>query len=428
MLNRTAPAFACFVLLATMAAQSQAQYQSAADNNGGYSATTPTAASTGFEAAGVPVSGKYEPASLQLGDGNLSVTPTIGFTFGRNNNMARSNTNRYASNFTTWTPSIVATSQFGVSKYSLGYQGEFVNYASSERDNVENQEVAASGSHDLATRFALNWRASLLDRYDAAGSTDRATGASGNPDHWSATNWALSGRYGAESATGRIFLEVGQYDKEYKNNRATTAAADYKSSNIALRFLGRMSAKTNFVTEYRFTKFNYNLDTTGLDNIERRALVGVEWEATAATTGTFKIGNLNKTYSSGRAGFSGGTWEGGLSWTPLTYSRVDLSLGRSASDPTGSTADYLLNNYGSVKWTHDWRTYFTSRVTWGMNKTKYVGIARNDKTYDYGMGLDFVVGRNAMLSADFLRTMRNSNDNTLDYDRNLVSANLALAF
>ena len=428
MLNRTSLALACAALVAAVATSAQAQYKSAIDGKGSYSATTPTASSSGFEAAGVPSSGKYEPAALRVGDGNLAVTPTVGVSFGHNDNMSRTNVNRRSSGFIVLTPSIYASSQLGSNKYSLGYQGEFTTYQSSTRDNTKNHEVAASGEHDLDTRFALNWRASFLDRFDPAGSTDRAAGASGEPDHWKASNWALVARYGAKSAPGRIFLEVGEYDKEYKNNRASTAASDYKSTNSSLRFVGRMTGKTNFTAEYRLSKFNYALDTSGLDNYERRALVGLEWEATAATSGSFKVGNLRKNYSSARRDFSGATYEGGLRWAPLTYSRVDLSVGRSASDPTGSTAGYLLSTYGSAKWTHDWRSYFSTRVTLGQNKAKYVGDVRKDTTYDYGIGVDYVLTRNARLSADLQRSTRNSNSDSLDYDLNLVSTKLELAF
>lgn len=428
MLNRTSLALACSVLVATVATQAHAQYNSAIDGKGSYSATTPTASSSGFEAAGVPSSGKYEPAALRLGAGNLAVTPTLGIATGYNDNMGRTKANRRSSGFIALNPALWASSQLGSNKYSLGYQGEFTTYQSSSRDNTKNHEVAASGEHDMATRFALNWRASYLDRFDPAGSTDRAAGASGEPDHWKATNWALVARYGAQSAPGRIFLEVGEYDKEYKNNRTTTAASDYKSTNSSLRFVGRLTGKTNFTAEYRISKFNYALDLSGLDNIERRALFGVEWEATAATTGSFKFGNLRKDYSSARRDFSGATYEGGLRWSPLTYSRVDLSLGRSASDPTGGTADYLLSNFASAKWTHDWRSYFTSRVSLGQNKAKYVGDARKDTTHDFGVGVDYVFTRNAKVSADVQRSTRNSNDDNLDYDLNLVTTKLELAF
>lgn len=428
MLNRSSLALACSVLVATLATQAQAQYQSAIDGKGSYSATTPTASSSGFEAAGVPSSGKYEPAALRVGSGNLAITPTVGVATGHNDNMARTKLNRRSSGFIVLTPAIWASSQLGGNKYSLGYQGEYTTYQGSSRDNTRNHEVAASGEHDIATRFGLNWRTSFLDRYDPAGSTDRAAGASGEPDRWKASNWAVVARYGAQSAPGRIFLEVGEYDKEYQNNRATTAASDYRSTNTSLRFVGRLTGKTSFVSEYRLSKFNYDLSTSTLDNIERRALVGLEWDATAATTGSFKVGNLRKDYRSTRRDFSGATYEGGLRWSPLTYSRVDLSVGRSASDPTGSTADYLLSTFASAKWTHDWRSYFTSRVLLGQNKAKYEGATRKDNTYDYGIGLDYVITRNAKVSADFQRTTRNSNDDTLDYNLNLVTTKLELAF
>lgn len=429
MLNRTFIALASSALVALLSGQAHAQYTSAVDNKGSYSANTPTASSSGFEAAGVPSSGKYDPASLRIGDGNLAVTPTLGVAIGSNDNLGRSKFNRRSSSFVSLMPTLLASSQMGSNKYSLGYQGEFIGYSSNSRDNVNNQELAASGLHDLDTRFALNWRASYQDRYDPAGSTDRTVNPSGNPDHWKATNFTLAARYGAEGAPGRLIAEVGRYDKEYTNNRSTTVGSDYNSDNASLKFLGRVTGKTRFVAEYRHTRFNYALDSTGLDNVERRSLVGLEWDATAATTGSIKVGNLRKDYkSSTRKRFSGATVEGGLRWSPLTYSTVDLSIGRSASDPTGGTADYVINSFASAKWTHDWRSYLSSRVTVGQNNQKYEGTSRKDATYDFGLGVDYVFARNVKFSADVQRTTRNSNDDDLDYNLNLVTTKLEVSF
>lgn len=387
---------------------------------------TPAARATGFEAGGVPGSDEFSPAGLRLGSGNVLFTPTLSVGFGTNDNLTLTSGSKPSSTFVSIAPTLVLSSQYGTGKYSLGYQGESLKYLSATAYNIENQEVAASGSHDLDTRFALNWRAAYQNRYDPVGSTDRA--GSIKPDRWEANNLTVSGRYGAEEATGNIEGEVGYFDKQYTNNRLNTAGADYKSLNAAGRFLYRVGPATRLLTEYRHTQFDYRLNTNNLDNVEQRLLVGARWNATAATSGEFKIGYLNKDYATVRKSFKGTTWEGGFRWTPLTYSSVDVNTGRGATDATGNDADYITNNFLSLGWTHNWRSSFSTRLGLNTSRTNYVGGSRKDKTNEWVLGASYVISRWARVSAEAKIAERNSSNDFYDYRRNLMTIRLDLAY
>lgn len=388
---------------------------------------TATAQASGFEAAGVPSSGDFAPGSIRLGNGNVMFTPTLAVGFGVNDNLTlTSNKNRPNSSFYTIAPTLVLSSQYGPNQLSLGYQAEATQYSSYSAFNTENQELAASGSHDLDTRFALDWRAAYQNRYDPVGSTD--TAGSAKPDRWEANNLIVAGRYGAEQATGNIEGEIGAYDKQYLNNRTTTAGSDYKSINVVGRFLYRVAPATRVLTEYRHTQFDYRLKSTNLDNVEQRLLVGARWTATAATSGEFKIGYLNKDYARERKSFKGTTWEGGFRWAPLTYSTLDVSLGRGANDSTGFAADYITNNFLSLGWTHNWRSYFNTRLGYNISKSDYVGGNRKDRLNEWVLGASYVVSRWAQVSAEAKIADRNSDIDFYDYRRNILSVKLDLAF
>ncbi|WP_374319649.1 outer membrane beta-barrel protein [Aquabacterium sp.] len=380
----------------------------------------------GFESGGVPASGQFQPGSLRLGDGNLVFTPMVTLGLGYNDNLTLAPTSAQSSSFISAAPSLVLSAQYGVSKYSLGYRAEAVHYNSYSDYDYENQEVAASGAHDLDTRFAFNWRASYQNQYDPVGSTDVST--SNKPDRYQASNFIAAGRYGAKEAQGNIEGEVGYYDKKYLNHRASTLGSDYASLNVVGRFLYRVGPKTQVLTEYRHTDFDYSLNTTNQDNTEQRLLVGTRWEATAATSGEFKVGYLSKDYNRVRKDFHGSTWEGGLKWQPLTYSTFGVTTGRGASDATGTTAQYITNSYVGLTWDHNWRSYFSTRVGLTLSDTTYVGGNREDRTNELMLGASYVVSRWSRVTGEYRYGKRNSDDNTYDYDRNLLTVKLDLAF
>lgn len=390
---------------------------------------TPTATVSGFEAPGIPMTGLYAPVGFRIRDSGIFVTPTLGISVGHNDNLRITSSNPRSSNFLGLNPQIVASGAYRADRYTLGYQADIVRYSASSQDDVENQELAATGVNVLGTRTSVSWRAAFLDRYDPIGSTLRSSGGGvTQPDHWQAVNLGAAARFGAPGARGRAEVEVGLFDKEFQNNRASTATADNRSTNFATRLYARVAPATEVLAEYRNTRFDYDIDTTNLDNTEHRVLVGVQWQATAKTAGIFKVGHLSKRFERGRTNFSGGTWEGGIRWQPRTYSTVDLSTGRAASDPSGAGTNFVLASMVNAAWTHRWKTFFSTRVSFAHLNERYDGLGRRDKTDTLSVGAAYDVRRNARASVGVDRTVRNSNVNSFDYHRNLITAKLELAF
>lgn len=390
-------------------------------------ANTPTAALTGFESSGLAGSGAYAPKAMPIADG-VGLTPTLGVSFGHTDNVALApKAAAKSSAVLTLTPKLVANTAYKADRYSVGYQGELIRYPSSSKDNANNHEIAATAENVLDTRFSVNSRLSYQDKRDAAGTTDRAAGA--QLDHWRGVNGAVLARYGAPGAKGKIEVEVGAFNKKYVNNRATTQDADYLSTNLATRFGVRVMPKTTLLLEYRNTRFDYKRNVQGLDGTEQRYLVGAEWEATALTSGNFKVGYLDKDYkAAGRKGFGGLTWEGGVSWKPLTYSTVDISTGRSAADPTGNNGDFVKNSFIATNWTHEWATYFSTRVSLVHSESDFAGTARQDKTDTLGVAANYDFRRWVRLGASYEYSKRNSTAPINDYDRNLFSVFGEFAF
>jgi hypothetical protein len=416
-------AVSCILVSLASAATAQALPPPAAPT----SANTPTAEVSGFESSGIPGTGLYAPKTLPVADG-IGVTPTLGVSFGHTDNVALApKATAKSSSVFSLIPKLLATTAYRADRYSLGYLGELIRYPSSSNDNANNHEIVAAAENVLDTRLAVNSRLSYQDKMDAAGTTDRAV--STELDHWRGLNGAVLLRYGAPGAQGKVDVELGAFDKRYVNNRAFTQDSDYFSTNLATRFGLRVMPKTTVLAEYRNTRFDYKRNVLGLDNTEQRYLVGAEWEATALTSGSIKVGYLQKDFNLGtRKDFGGLTWEGGISWKPLTYSTVDLSSGRSASDPSGTTGDYVKNTFISTNWTHRWASYLSTRVSLAHNESDYAGTTRADKANNLGLAVNYDFRRWVRVGASYEYSKRNSSDPLFDYNRNLFSVFGEFAF
>ena len=165
--------------------------------------------------------------------------------------------------------------------------------------------------------------------------------------------------------------------------------------------------KTSFLVEARQTDISYLLPTSTLSGSKTRYYVGVTWDATAATTGTVKIGQLEKKYDSSRPSYSETSWEGMVTWMPRTYSKVDLYSSRQPVESTG-LGDFILSDASGIVWSHGWNSVFTTDANARYVKDRYQGFDRTDETTGYGIKASYKMRRWLTLGAEYQYTNRDS--------------------
>ena len=93
--------------------------------------------------------------------------------------------------------------------------------------------------------------------------------------------------------------------------------------------------------EVRGTDIDYLLSNPNSGR-EIRYYAGVTWEATAATTGTVKLGRLERKFDGGQPKFTGPSWEAAVFWSPRTYSKFDLYTARFTTEASG-LGDFIVS-------------------------------------------------------------------------------------
>ena len=173
--------------------------------------------------------------------------------------------------------------------------------------------------------------------------------------------------------------------------------------------------------ELRSNKIDY-LVSTAPSSTEQRTYIGATWDASAATTGIVKVGQLRKDFEdSARKDFTGFSWEATIRWKPTRLSVVDIETSRTTSDPNG-LGNYVVNSGLDAVWQHKWTGYVKSTVLVGTLESKYDGVNRTDDTRNYGLGLSYDVLRWLTIGVDWRHTDRGSSDSTYDFKRNVLMA------
>jgi polysaccharide biosynthesis protein VpsM len=359
---------------------------------------------------------KDGPRGITLTEG-AALVPYLNFSFGRDNNLFLSNTNRTSSDIAVYNPGLKLEVNSENAKYGLLYNLKLGRYAQSSNDNYSDYQFLGTGEFVFGSSMGLKLAADYTKGHDPRGSTDR--GFSTDPDEYRSTGPSALFAYGANDAIGRIEVEASSIDRRYQNNRANTIGSDRNTDSFAGRFFMRVAPKTSFLVEARESRFDYTLSTSTQDSKERRYLVGVTWEATALTSGTFKIGQIRKDFANPNTkDFSGTGWEGNVTWKPLSYSKVDLFTTKTFSESTGLGAFTLSKKYGA-SWQHGWDSRLSSTVLFSRSDDDFIGNTRADKTDSLGFKLDYKVRRWLTIGGEYTNTSRDSNTSTFNYKKNL---------
>ncbi|WP_170252937.1 outer membrane beta-barrel protein [Vogesella mureinivorans] len=353
--------------------------------------------------------------------GNFFLYPRVGVSVGHDDNVTAVNSKKVSSAVWNLSPAALLERTNGGDRYTLGYSGSYTQYANSSNDNTDLHEFQGQAAVQYDDRLNTLFRAGVLLSADPRETTDRASAA--KPDEFRNSYTGYLVGYGAPEAQGRLEAEINYNNKRYTNNRATTADGDFAALDTAGRFYYRVAPNSKVFVEGRYTDYDYKLASPDQDSTEQRVLLGVTWEATAATQGTVKAGNLKKDFAqASRRDFSGLTWEGAVRWSPVEYSVVDLNTRRATDDSSG-TGDYIKRSSYGLQWNHKLTDLFSTVLGYTYTDSKYVGATRHDKNKSYKAGVAYDARRWMKVSLEWTTADNNSTVQDKSFKRNVIMLN-----
>jgi hypothetical protein len=386
---------------------SQVSPPGAAEAPGQYSptGTAPAQARSQSERGGIPL-------------GPITAYPSIQVGLQHNDNLYSNPNNKSGDRIEVVNPAVRFEARQGANTYSVALGSTQGRYQNHTADNYTSNNVNALADLDLSARLRAKLRADYMDSFDPRGSTNNPLSA--NPDRWHQTYAQGIFSYGAQGAQGRIDFELGQMRRGYYNNRATTATNDRTIDDIGATFYWRIAPKTSLLFQGKHSRVDYTDSTSTMDSTEDRLLAGATWEATAKTTGVFKLGVVKKEFDDAtRGSFTGISWDGQIRWSPQTYSHLNLMLSKAPVETTGGVGNFIDKTTTGLQWVHDWSSRITTEASASYMTDTYKGLARTDNTEIYGLKANYKMRRWLSFGGEYTHTFRDSDNNNFDYKRNL---------
>lgn len=325
-------------------------------------------------------------------------------------------------------PSILLEALSGANEFSLGYRGEVGRFSNSAADNYLDHSFDAAAKLVFSERASLNISPTYKKGHDDRGSTlNQASSVSRN-------DWNLAGitgkfSYGSEEAAGKFELDAGYKDLRYTNNPTVTNDLSRTTHDLGGTFFYKVMPKTSIFVQATNTQIGYKSVASKnlLDGSEQRYLVGVKWDATAQTSGSFKLGQQRKKFDNPAISrYKGASWEGNVTWSPREVARVSFTTSKKTADTSGGLGDYILSTNNLLTFGYDLSERTTLNLKASNEKDVFVGSPRSDDIKNYGLNAEYKVLKWLTGSVGYSDETRNSTlfPLTNNYNRRIFEVSL----
>nr|MDT0252179.1 hypothetical protein [Endozoicomonas sp.] len=260
-----------------------------------------------------------------------------------------------------------------------------------------------------------------LGRYHDAGSTINGSTNKEAPEY-TRTKGGLKYGFGSMEAMFRTDL-FGNYSKQkYQETNGDPEGNNRKNTEYGATAYYRFMAKTDALVEIKQRELNYT--DAGKDGYDVTSyLVGLNWEATAKTSGYLKVGRRERDSKNANASSdSSSGWEVGVSYMPVDYSVFQLSTskdyGFDSEDPSATNPLFTDGITSSLNWNHQWTSKISTNAKYSLTNEDIVdgsGVTQKDRTVNqFGLSADWKVMRNATVSLSYELTDRDESNKVDD--------------
>lgn len=330
----------------------------------------------------------------------------------------------------TFAPQLTFATQIDNNPVQLSYRIVRGEYFTSTDDDYTDHFVLANGEFELNSRHRVNFSGEYEDGHEergtgfSIGSGDEIT----SPDTFKRSFVGGEYSYGSFSSDGMVTLRAERTTRDYDRTEEEYLYRDRFQNELGAEFDYQIAPATNIVVDVSKRFVRYDLQesaSASRDSDVWRILGGVEWESTAATTGFAKFGYTEREFeSASRDTFTGTDWEVGVDWTPIEYTQFRFVTNADTRETNGD-GDFIRNKDYSVIWEHEWRQDLRTNVSITSTDSDYVesvdGVEdRQDEAMVYDASVSYQVRRWLNISAYATFQDRDSNRDTIGYDRSIV--------
>lgn len=345
-------------------------------------------------------------------------------------NLTYSETDRISTWGTLLSPSIELGLQKSSKTATLNYQVHRAEYFGTSSDDFLNHQIQGKLKFQASQRTNMQFFALYGKKHEERGtgySIGSANKLSQN-DRFREYHTGTVINYGSPQSIGRIEFKLNAHAARLDNRDSAAQFANQNNFHGSLAFFYKFKTNTSLFIEANSTKNKFTLlsGKNSLNNLDTRVYAGTSWDATALTTGTFKLGLSHKDFSNKEKGSASGfVWDLGVRWHPIQTTWFDVAT-QSLTEETAGNGDYVETTKISSTVTHQWQQLIQTSLNIGAVKNTYQPTDQEQGTWHIQAEFNYQIHHRIKIGASITHEERLSTKSGHDFQRNI--AKLSLSF
>lgn len=354
--------------------------------------------------------------------------------YGADDNVYRAESDEQSDTFVAVQPQLAWVMLSGANQFDVAYTGDYGVYQSEDNLNFNNHKIGAHALLDHTARLNTDWVIGFERGREDPGTNDIVFQNGDRQNEWENAGFQSTIEYGNSDSNGQLVGKLRLGTRRFTNNEQNFR--DFDSVGATGTFYYRIAPRTRLLFEVDVTEDDYqNQDIFGSDqsNREYRYLTGVAWEATAQTSGAFRIGYRDRQFDNNLLGELDGLYfalDG--RWQPTTFTSVRITASRDNQNSAQQATGGFVRTAFETKLEHGLsaRLRLTSSIGYSIADFKR-GIGnqnRRDDRWNLALGMEYDLLDWLDIGAEYLRQERDSDLNRLDFSAGVFLLSVSTKF
>ncbi len=353
----------------------------------------------------VPSTGAVTGTGIVVGPARLHPGVTVSEGHDSNVNLM-TGPGKLSSNFTLVEPQLILSRRLNATEhYDAYYKGAYAKYSSAGNYDYNDSFFGVDGTKAVTDRLRMSFKLEYQMGHDAANSYV-ATNAI---ERWTSPTAQFLVHYGTAESKGQLELEGDYKQQRYKD--PLMQLYDIDESRLVGRFFLRLHPKTHGILEVATQQDRYP-NYVGSNGTQERVTAGLQWDATAKTSGVAKIGMMHESVSGGGGGNSGLAWDAAITYKPRSYSQIKLEGSREYAEWANASNAYILTQGATLEWIQHW-TYRIKSTAGLLNyRDQFLGSGRVDDRRGVSLKAEYAFGHQDIFHLGLQEILLDRSSNT----------------
>jgi len=338
--------------------------------------------------------------------------------------------NATADNAIKLAPELQYLTHFGKHLFAINYEGEYALYNDNDDLNYDDHDISLFARLDHSLKINSEFKLSYKDEIEEPGSNNSSSLLIQEFNQTNKTQALAKLYYGSKQSIGQLVLGLDHNEYRYTNN--LQGYRDVDRNKLTGTFFYRIAPKTRLLFQASIGDYDYIEKSQFPDQSSKETfyLAGVEWDITAKTSGTFKLGYQGKNFKQGVYNdISGLSYMLDMTWKPNTYTKIKIGASRMTQESSQLLTSAFVTNSYTVDAEHEITPRTKLKAAYTFDDDDIVTVrSRTDKRHNVVFGVDHSLLTWLNISLDYQFIERKSDFEIYEFKANVIALSLTTKF